>query len=132
MTNLPTAQPTSRAGLLALATRCEAANGPDRELDIAVQIAIGGHYATHHGVPVECDSAGVEVPRYSASLDAALSLAQPPGSPLWTWTVNGRESSDHSIYFAEITKPSSEYQGRGRTPALALTAASLRARAALA
>lgn len=109
----------NRDQLLALAARCEAASGPDPDF--------GSEILRH--MPDELWAKGGDP---TASLDAALSLAQPPGSPLWTWTVKGRESPDHPVYFAEITKPSSEYQGRGRTPALALTAAWLRARAALA
>jgi hypothetical protein len=63
--------------LIALAERCEAATGPDRELDIAMLPLIGlslervgGFYdSNNHAVPL---------PRFSASLDAAMTLA-----PVW-------------------------------------------------
>jgi hypothetical protein len=69
---------------------------------------------------------------YTRSIDAALSLAQHVEGewPLWTWKIEGRmcEVPGRSIYTAEITVPSREFQGRGRSPSLALCVAALEPR----
>lgn len=50
---------------LELAERCEKASGPDRELDKAVALAVYG--------PEHCRY--IEVPAYTSSIDAAMTLA---------------------------------------------------------
>lgn len=114
--------------LLALAERCEAATGPDRELDGDVYEALGGVLTKIRGTTTRrlADRYnGRDVPRYTASLDAAMTLV-PDGS---VWLRKSPETM--SIY----TPPTDEkvwahhIDGKGTTPALALTAAALRARA---
>lgn len=119
---------------LALAERCEAATGPDREIDLAAAIACGkvpeatkpggvtGHQYFSGGT-----SSCVLVSHYSASLDAAMSLVPEgwsfgagrddivPGPEGWAW-VSGDDDT-------KIVK--------AITPALALAASACRARAHL-
>lgn len=116
---------TDKAKLLALALRCEQATGPDRELD--AQIApVQGLRVVDEGHPIgrmcydDIGSAQL-MPRYTASLDSAMTLV-PEG---WGFSVrrlcDGRSSA---TAYAPCT-------GNGlfhaATPALALTAAALRA-----
>lgn len=61
-----TPNPEQSERLLALAARCEAAEGPDRELDIAV------FHATEQGFIA--DGWDHLYPLYTASLDAAMTL----------------------------------------------------------
>lgn len=63
-----TAATTTREQLLSLAARCEAASGPDRAIDRAIGEAV------HAGTGWVGDIVGLGYLRYSASLDAALSL----------------------------------------------------------
>lgn len=121
---------TTESELIALAERVEAATGPDRELDECIGMAIGlkntmrvGHecLGTDRVVPVRC-------PTFTASLDAAMTLV-PEGCD---WSVdnfdgaNGKPSA-----WVHVRKSSAAIeQVTGATPALALTAAALRARAA--
>ena len=133
---------TDRTALLALAERCEQAAGPERELDAEIALACGivtsrecdffyGH--KDHSVMVlerdyyDHDRNAPALPYFTASLDAAVTLV-PEG---WTWgrfhsgtvecmTLNG---PDNSILVE---------RGEGISTALALCAAALRARAAIA
>ncbi len=57
-----------------LIERLTAATGADRELDCLIHLKVGGKVALWHGKMVPEDSAGVEVPHYTGSLDAALTL----------------------------------------------------------
>lgn len=108
-----------------LATRCEQAEGPGRELDGLIEIAVtfkgnsgyqhvkGKFYANDRRIiPVH------EAPAYTASIDAALTLMLPERGGLW-WD-NARAAA---------------WMNGGRrcyasTPALAICAAALRARGA--
>jgi hypothetical protein len=128
---LPTTVPTTRDRLLALAARCQAASGPDRELDEAIAVACYPSLIQHnergeprwymHGVRVRIED-------YSASLDAALSLVRPEGLD----SINiHRDFGEAEPWCAEIGY-NSVHSSTGATPALALCAAALRARAALA
>jgi hypothetical protein len=56
---------TNKSALLELASRCEKATGPDRELDLAIALAVGDE------TWAEPDRAKLY---YTASLDAAMSL----------------------------------------------------------
>ena len=92
-----------RAGLVELAERCEQASGPDRELDAVIAVAIRWHpYGTTHwlarydreffafddGFIKKINSTdyrneplpggGWDVPEFTASLDAAMTLASHP------------------------------------------------------
>lgn len=102
--------------LRALATRCEQATGPDRELDAQIREVAGVHPRF------------VYARRYTASLDAAMTLcSQPPSFDI---------DHDHMTQGGKWNCLVGDDEGfvpNGRaeaaTPALALTAAALRARA---
>ena len=124
----------------ALARRCEQATGPDRELDVRIHCLVRGvefpeppyegEYIDYDEIPyggvvkVVPTKNGLLLPsrkdsalRYTASLDAAMTLV-PEGC---NWCIDTREGP-----------PAANVGGmwvEGRTPALALCAASLRARA---
>jgi hypothetical protein len=137
--------------LNALADRVEAASGPDRELDalIAIQVAWRWEGWAEGDIAVE-ESArkfGVEyvvdrvanshksiwklLPRYTASLDAAMTLV-PEG---WDWALyTGADGRCEAGCAPADTDPegcrtADSDQSLAATPALALTAAALRARA---
>lgn len=110
---------TTRTTLLALAERVEAATGADSGLDSEI------HHAILNGVGV--GSYGAQ-PAYTASLDAAMSLV-PSGL---SWTLG--QNVHHKHWLASVNYLNSDgapaCAGDGcsnSTPALALTAASLRA-----
>jgi hypothetical protein len=95
--------------LIELAKACEAATGPDREIDTLI------------GYAVDLPTEDAQLPRYTASLDAALTLVPP-----WSWRV-GNLASGRA--FADLGTQKSLQCIEGATPALALCAAALRARA---
>lgn len=118
-----------REWLMALAERCEKASGPDRDLDRQID---------HVRWPVPQPAYHLElslrdkwnVPHFTASIDAALTLV-PDG---WKWSLH---SADHAGPPCAYCVPN---MGRlpwpvwvddvyAATPALALCAAALRARA---
>jgi hypothetical protein len=120
--------------LLSLAERCEKAMGPDRELDGAIHFAVVLCEPCPENVThlVECtemfeDEANA-VARYTASLDAAMQLV-PEG---WTYHAQqGPSGQPHSWQLLTIGEHDTrfrEQRGKASTPALALCAASLRAR----
>lgn len=123
----------SRAELLALAERVEALSGADREVDAKVALAVG--YKTWpdgYGEGNEWEDPsgnrlprargwGAQPPAFTASLDAAMGLV--PEGPGWWWVVNGAPSA------AVGHAPEPAHFAHAATPALALTAAALRARA---
>ena len=132
----------------ALLAKLEAATGPSRELDAAIAVAI---FKAAPGIDLRAEAAEedceagtywlvgpswrslITSQRYSESLDAAMTLAAPPGHPMWTWRVEARIHGTnplHHSYEAEITVPSHEYGGFAPTPALALCIAAVRARLA--
>jgi hypothetical protein len=101
------------SALLELAARCEAAAGPSFALDIEIA------YAINH--PLE----GLAKP-YTASIDAARTLV-PEEHDLFLMQGHGEKASAATPHRqSAITDERS-----AATPALALCAASLRARAAL-
>lgn len=116
--------------LLILASRCEAASGPDQTLDIAIAAAIG--------LPGPGSGPSVSIPWFTGSLDSALSLVNgawwevrqmyAPDSPLRNYGGN------RGIFHARVGEHfgTEGVLGQSNTPALALCAAALRARAALA
>lgn len=112
--------------LLLLAEKVEGLEGPDREVDCEILAAVA---RTDNG-PV------FAAPAYTASLDAAMSLV-PEG---WGWLVcQPSEKAIASGLLKERTPVMGEvqygcdhrYAVAAATPALALVAASLRARAAM-
>lgn len=103
-----------------LPTRCETADGPDRELDLAICIALNTGRST--------DPRNPGAPRYTASIDAALSLM--PSEAFWRLGHDG-EGGDPSLFLAtvftpEIDRASRPFDAVASTPALALLAAILK------
>ncbi len=107
--------------LLQLAERCEAASGPDRELDEAIHIGLGNP-RWHRGA---CRPFGTN---YTASIDSARSLIEEPQS--FSLSHAGNCIAKVQIIGGDPCEPEPEYEGYGETPPLALAAAALRARAA--
>ena len=128
--------PTDKMELRALADRCEQATGADREIDralcplVSIRVVDEGHPLgvcyydkNRHGIPL---------PHFTYSIDAAIRLV-PEG-----WLLANLSQTDAGFWWAELRKGyitsysavamTSHY--RAATPALALTAACLRALAA--
>jgi hypothetical protein len=124
----------SKAALLALADRVQALTGPCRETDSAVSIAL---FPDQHALVdlvrgqmsswwamINC------ITRYTASLDAAMTLV-----PEW-WSYQawqGPSGRPHEWLLRTIRdgdKCYTEVNSKAATPAIALTAAALRAIAA--
>lgn len=130
-----------REELLALAERCEEAAAGSDELDEAISCAI---FPELRQVSVTASVTGpemiwemrgqrVRILDYSSSLDAALSLV-PEG---WAWMVrrSAPDDSQHPYHAAYVRRglndEDSTRYGVAATPEQALTAAALRARAAM-
>lgn len=115
-----------------LAARVEAATGPDRELDELADIHLG-HVIEAPTTPRRRANwpqriSGLTVPRYTSSLDAAMTLAE---GQEWCGGAGGllREAMGRMSYLPAMVSlmSPSEYAS---TLARFFTAASLRARAA--
>jgi len=119
--------------MISLAERCEAAAGPCEELDADIALAAGWKHRSgkdwHLVLPWER-------PCYTASIDAAMTLVPEE----WTaWGVWSRRRK--TKFYAVLSRLRDNFEGnelgeeedaeskRCATPALALCAASLRARA---
>lgn len=124
--------------LLELAERCEAAEGPDRALDCWIMGKVSDPSWTDADCEYAAHNPGVTLgpPAYTASLDAAMMLV-PEG---WGWLVSQPNAKAlASGLLKERTPVMGEVQYgidhrhtvAAATPALALCAASLRARAHL-
>lgn len=98
--------------LIELAARVEGLSGPDREVDLKIM-----RWAMNIGGPAE------NALHYTASLDAAMSLV-PEGWNVGQWRIIGKPDS------CRMWDDETDIITSGSTPALALTAAALRARAA--
>ena len=119
---------TQEKDYLDLADRVEAAKGPDRELDLRVAMAVlpGWDYPLDDAAVAFHTKYGGQ-PAYTASLDAAMTLvpegariaalAQEIGTPRWL------------VKLGNADRPGGLPTCAGATPALALTAACLRAHA---
>lgn len=111
--------------LLTIAERCEAAAGPARDLDADIGEAVTGW---------ERPSGGVwqTTPHYTASLGAAMTLVPEGWAVQIVRTANGKRGGANLYLFSDPStqEPSGRQQGSAETPALALCAAALRARAA--
>ena len=103
----------TRAALEALAKRCES-EPASRELDVAIALAIFEPE----------DLIGHSPAKYTTSLDAAVSLV-PSG---WVWDL---ASTGTAWCMADAQSGELFASTKGKTPALALCAAALRARADL-
>jgi len=127
---------TDAATLRALIERVEQATGADRELDGAIEkmltpdlAARPWRYLGHGRWNDDSEPNGanlVAAPRYTSSLDAAASLV-PEG---WQWAC-GKDRPENGGAWADV-QPNAVgvTKRRAATPALALTAAALRARLA--
>lgn len=126
--------------IVGLAERCEKAEGPDRELDKAIVLALKPEamFQTDDGYdePIVFHAEPVVrwkhvLPRFTASVDAALTLV-PEG-----WIVANLCQGDSGKWWAELRhgyltsydKVALGKQLDPATPALAICAAALRARA---
>lgn len=112
--------------LIELAARCEAAEGPDRDLDLAI-------YMAEESIPAVCGGRLQREdrhPAYTASLDAAMGLI----TERWTaWQLRSRRRKTRFV--AALSRLSDDVEDdydeqeivtHAATPALALTAAALR------
>lgn len=113
----------TKAEIIALAERVERAEGPDRWLDSDIALSQGWHQLP--GDNWIGPHAEIVVPDYTASLDAAMTLV--PSGFLWTM-----DSWDGSRWSAGIWRDRrwlvhTSEKRTSKTPALALTSASLRA-----
>jgi hypothetical protein len=127
--------------LLELAERCEQATGPDRELDVRMGEAIDLQAYEGFGIRDTLRLGSIEravemaeshqniwntaLPRYTASLDAAMTLVDDEG--YCAVKRYDKERPRCWAYVGDVDFPST---GIAATPALALCAAALRARAA--
>lgn len=139
--------------LLELADRVEKATGPDRGLDALITIALNPTRETIVGhkpgrfpreaiygpitefIPMAeengADAASyLNAPAFTSSLDAAMTLV--PEDLAWKLHVTTQESLAHILPDNEHYRGPALAFGVGCTPALALTAAALRTRAAVA
>jgi hypothetical protein len=118
---------TDPATLLALADRCEQAAGPDRELDCYIHAPREGRNIKPERWIETVRVYSHMVPRYTASLDAAVMLV-PEG---WIYEL-GRGESGTSRALCRMGDERGIWTGWAvaATAALALCAAALRARAA--
>ena len=122
---------------LELARRCEKAERPDKELGFEILLACGwrrtcvGHF---HGPLYQWSDDGKRsyrednLPCPTGSIDAAMTLV--PEGKYWVCGF-GKVSADEPFGGAQIIEPESSEEiaeGQGATVALALCAASLRAR----
>lgn len=130
------------AALLDRAARCEAATGPDRDLDRRIAAASGRavwkngsvwmtrEYRPPSGRERSPKPVDAPVPDYTGSIDAALTLV-PEG---WSWGLSHESERSDGRTFASVRRYWSSFDRDhfcwAATPALALCAAALRARAA--
>lgn len=114
------ASESTRETLLALADRVEALAGPDREVDYAIFVATADKDRPNYWHPIDAH-------QFTGSIDAAMTLV-----PEGCWAEGSLGSHDSARASLEVHAPMT-YDPLGSataaTPALALTAASLRARA---
>ncbi len=111
-----------------LAGKCEAATGPDRELDLAIDCVVRPTQwsakvkeTLNPGCPLDYFD-GEELPHYTASIDAALSLAEGFGGEVTFFKDGTAKAFLWQPYPIAVA-------ANAATPALALCAAALRARA---
>jgi len=132
--------------LIALAERCEQASGPDRELDRDIGFAALGWKTYQHGEfslirghdgESWADHPGSTYTFFTASIDAALTLIPDDCAldQLGTWEHHHLQAL--GPWYAIIRDPRAKFMMNPRsdhtaTPALALCAAALRARASAA
>lgn len=110
--------------LLELAERCEKVTGPDRDLDALIAVAAGGADSVIGEWSYRYGRAR-ELPWYTSSLDTAMRLV-----PDHDIDFQRRRSKAYvAVSFTPANSLEQRGEGWGATPALALCAAALRARA---
>jgi hypothetical protein len=128
--------------LLRLAERCEAATGPDRELDDEIARALGWTQHTDEDDPVfvnqtstwwaepgrEWSTCSV-VPSYTASLDAAMTLVPEGWRPIIDMASEEGAALVDLWALPEASPKPTRKHAKAATPALALCAAALRSHA---
>jgi hypothetical protein len=124
------------AVLRSLVQRCEQASGPDRELDGDIFEATGGcahrqtkRYVCQDDSGYTClrcgkDTYGERVPEFTGSLDAAKTLVP---KRVKEWHAGKGLKTPGQAYLLTGLLPNGHEYVTAATPALALTAASLRA-----
>jgi hypothetical protein len=145
----------TRETLLGLADRCEQATGPDRELDALIWCTLNGKkyaghneaYSAYHSGNPETQVEFTEPPKrtrlvtgsrttgghakpVTASLDSAMALI-PEGYNCSLQFGLTFEGESYSVSSLQGPKPHNAATVKAATPALALCAAALRARASL-
>lgn len=115
-----------------LVERCEEATGPDREIDARIHCVLEGRvFVKWQGHYYECDKGpnygGDEVPRYTASIDTAMTLI-PEGMDWRVDTMTGLPGAIVCVPNAWLSTKTAPMMHRGATPALALCVAALCAR----
>jgi hypothetical protein len=122
---------TGKDELIALAERVEALTGPDRQLDRAIHQTVDNRIdpETMYETPTgwrDCETARLiaKTPAFTASLDAAMSLVPEAWVSVHGWDY---PNSANRVIFMD-DDGDRQFRGRATTPALALTAAALRAR----
>lgn len=128
---------TGATTLIELAERCERLTGPCRETDVLILIAALGYRDVMGDGSIfdrgndgywtlEGDEKNRTLPSPTASLDAALTLVP----ETYDWRL--RHTNGGLTNHAKVGGNGREYERFAETPALALCAAALRARAAIA
>jgi hypothetical protein len=117
-----------------LAERCEAATGPDREIDAAIcrttKVCVEQPDGSWMRYLTDGYCHSMHPLNVTSSIDAALTLVpQDEFEEPWLWSI---ASGGHTTATAEVINADSveTFNGKGRTDALAICAAALRARAA--
>ena len=129
---------THQPKLAELAERCEAATGPDRELDCAIAVALNrtdeGGSGFHRVFADDSVFEQVRAQLFTASLDAAMTLVPKDWRRSNLYEAEPQNKSSRGwLEYATLQRRTggSHVMGTGAIPALALTAAALRARAAM-
>lgn len=122
---------TNKNALTSLAERCEAATGPDRELDadiwgmtqgVPLKYLASWRANAPHAVNLE------DAPAYTASFDAAMTLVPEGMYPMIDCEPNAIEVE---VYTADNPIGAKGVSCRAATPTLALCAAALRTQASI-
>ena len=114
------------SGLLELAERCARATGPDWKLDLAIFEAADPEAYRGSVLGAYHRADRVTPPSYTASLDAAMTLV-PLGQQ---FGCGSKDATDRAWAWAGQFSEG-DYIANAATPALALCAAALRARASI-
>jgi len=127
---MPDQPPRIPADLIALAERVEAAERPSRELDAQIHFAIHARIKPLGTETWAFVAQTFNIPRYTASVDAAQKLV--PDGCVWFAGTDHEVPGMAHVNWPGITTDDrpANYDTQAASPALALCAAALRARAA--